>query len=262
MEDNIVEAQLESIKELEDKLAHANSINKKNKIRLELKKKLLYAKMIIPFALITGISLSGFSLFISVPFYRDSKRKDLWYKKEFDSLGNKVIEEQYEEYNNVGEVSFVSKWEKYDDTYYSRTITTYPVKSLTEEELERFIMSEEVSLAKVLGNPIATKTEKKNNITEEEINKGAFLRATVYNRSDEDYILIKETKQENITTTVSFIISTFLADLICGIMLSGGKIADNRKKKIAALEDEYEEIDIDSLERKLQIRKDTYDRLK
>lgn len=262
MEKDILEKQLESIKELEDQLVNAESINKKNRIKLKLHKELLKIKRIVPYLVITGVTFAGCSSFFSIPFYRENKTKNLWYKKEIDSLGNKVIEEQYEKYDNVGEVSFVSKWKKFNDEYYSRSIITYSVNTLTEEEIERIINEEDLSLRAVLGAPISHKVEKKNNLTKEEINQEEFIRAIIYNKDDEVFIVEKESSKDNNLTTILFILLSAVSGFIYYSTSCNRKAEEKRSAAIHDLEEKYEEIDIYSLKRKLEIRKETYERLR
>ena len=252
--------QLDSINDLEKELANLKTNNMKRKFLLQAHKSLLHLKRLIPYVIITGITTGCFS-FVSIPFYRDNRHKDLWLKKEFDSNGNKVIEEQYEEYKEDSEVSFVSKWKEYDDEYYIRNITTYQIKALTNEELERLIMEKDPDLNKVLGNPIFTKTEKKNNLTEEELNEESFIRAIIYDKSEGAYKVVKESARDNDICTLLWLVAVFVSNGIYSISVFNMKSHDKLIENINDLVDKYPMLDEEELKRRLAIRKETYERL-
>ena len=252
--------QLDSISELEEELSNIKSNNRKRKCLLELNKSLLYLKRIVPYLVITGITTGCISM-VSIPFYRDKCHKNLWQKREIDSNGNKVVEEQYEEYKENSEISFVSKWEKYNDEYYVRDITVYQIKSLTNEEIERLVLEQDISLKEILGNPIMTKTEKKNNLSEEELNADGFIRAIIYNKNEETYKIVHETNRDNNLWTALWLIALMISNGMYSISTFNLRSKDKMIERYNQLVDEFEALDEDELRKRLAIRKETLERL-
>ncbi len=261
MLDKNEQKQLDNIKDLEEKLASAKYINIKRKALLELYKGLVNSKRVLPYILVSGITFSAFSLFYSIPFVKDTRKQNLWYKKEIDSNGNISVEEQYERLNNQSEISYISNWQEVPGGYYERKITTYGVKALNEEEIERFVMENDVSLNKVLGEPILSKIERKNNVPEEELNKDGYIRAIIYNENLEEYAYIEETTKTNNESTLLWVFLNAILNGGCYIY-SDFKGKDKRREQINKLEDKYAPLDVENLTRRLEIRKETYNRLK
>lgn len=261
MLDKNTQKQLDNINDLEEKLASAKFINMKRKALLELSKGFVNSKRILPYILVSGITFSAFSLFYSMPFVKDTRKQNLWYKKEIDSNGNVCVEEQYERLNNQSEISYIGKWEEAPGGYYERKITTFGVKALNEEEIERFVMENDVSLNTVLGEPILTKIERKNNVTEDELNKEGYIRAIIYNENLEEYAYIEESSKTNNEATLLWILLNAILNGGCYIY-SDFRGRDKRREQINNLEEKYAPLDVDNLTRRLEIRKDTYNRLK
>ena len=258
---NYEDKQLASIKELEETLENVRLINAKNKFLLELNKGLVNSKKVLPYILATTISFSAFSLFYSIPFVKDTRRQNLWYKKEIDSNGNIAIEEQYKKNDNPSEISYISEWKSLPNGYYVRNITTYNIKALNEEEIENLILNDDISLNKILGDPISKKIEKKNNVSEEELNKEGFIRAILYNEELDKYIYAEETISENNQGTIIFLLLTFaLNGIYYAYITNVGN--DRIRKQLNDLSEKYAPLDEECLKRKLEIRKDTLKRMK
>ena len=258
---NYEEKQLTSIKEIEDQLENAKYHNLKNKLLLNLSKGLINSRKFVPYLLITGITFSVFSFFASVPFVKDTKRQNLWLKKEIDSNGNIAVEEQYEKIDNPSEISYISGWEPSSDGYYERKIVTYNIKTLNNEDIERIVLENDISLSSILGDPKISKVEKKNNVTEEELNQGPFIRAVIYDESLDRYSYIEESAATNNQLTIVWLL---IEGLLCGTYALYDKTYRDYKLKdrLYELEDKYAPLDVNQLTRKLEIRKETYQRMK
>ena len=258
---NYEKKQLESIKELEQKLENAKLYNARQKFLLELNRGFINSKKILPYIIATAVTFSSFSLFYSIPFIKDTRRQNLWYKKEIDSNGNIAVEEQYQKMDNPSEISYISEWQKSSDNYYVRNITTYRINALNEQEIEELVLKKDVSLSSILGEPVMNKVERKNSVSEEELNQKGFIRAIIYDESIDKYAYIEESSSVNNQATLFWIIITAcLYGINYAYAINKGN--DKIREQLNNINRKYAPLDIEILTRKLEIRNDTLKRMK
>ena len=123
------------------------------------------------------------------------------------------------------------------------------------------MVENDISISQVLGEPIRTKTERKNSVSEEELNKEGFIRAIIYDESIDRYAYIEESTSSNNQATFIWLLLTMI---IYGInyAYAVSKGNDKIRNQLNLLNEKYAPLDVDSLTRKLEIRKDTYRRMK
>lgn len=171
------------------------------------------------------------------------------------------MEQQYEEYENSKNViSYYSKWNFVENDLYSRDIDTYKVGDITEEKIIKLINEDVESLKEVLGEPISRKKEIKNNLSKEEIESNSFLQAKLYSRYDDDFIMVKEFSSDNIGLTMLWLILTVFAEFIPGIWRSDCSSFDY-DYCIREIKRTHLPKDIGVLRKRLEIKRDNYDRL-
>ena len=250
------------IKQLEFNLKHSKLSNLKINLLRTWKIYLLTLQAIAPYVLAATITFGAFSSFVSIPFYRENKKKKLQMKEVIDSFGNIRYEQQYEKFSNAsGTISYVDKWEKRDDGLYTRKVSEYSFGKI-EESIVRKIVSDGdfTTLDDIFGFPINLRTEIRNNLTEEEIRTQPYLEAVIYSRDDNDFIIVKESVDSNMGLTAIWIFAACLAEIVI-INFRSWLSTFNFKDSLDRIKEEYPLIDTDELIKKLEIKQSNYNRL-
>lgn len=249
------------INKLENEIKYRKLTNIEIYALRSMKIMLRTGQLIAPFAVTAGITFGAFSAYGGIPFYRDSSKHELEMMKEIDSLGNVRYEQQYEEYENSNNViTYYSKWSFADNNFYSRDIETYAIGDITEETMLKLINEDVKSLREVLGEPILKQKETRNNLLEEELQYNAFLQARIYSKFKENFIIIKETSDDNIKETLLWVLATIFAEIIpfsYRTLISKFKY----KQCIKKIKEKYPTVDVEELTKKLEIKRSNYNRL-
>lgn len=250
------------INELERKVKNYKINHIKIKTLRGLKYLLETGRLIAPYIIAAGITFGSFSAFGKTPFYRDNQKYYLEKMEEFDSFGNIRYEQQYDNYNNaVSVVNYYSKWRLSDNGFYSRDIERYSIGNINEDFVINLISENKIlSLRDILGQPISKKTEFKNNLTTDEINQDEFLQYVFYSKNKDDFIIKKESISENIATSfLCFILVIFLEGLIIDYRRNYSPY--DYQDALLKIKEKYPFIDVDVLKKKLEIKKNNYERL-
>lgn len=251
------------IESLESLVKNANAVNRKRKIVKNLKISVRFMQLLAPYILTAGILAGGCKLIgAGFPFYSGDKFKsNLNTMKEFDNLDNIRYEKQYDDFEESNDIlSYHSKWEKDDAGFYSRKIEVYNLKKLTEEEIFELFNKDDLNLQDIFGEPISSKTEIKNNVSEEELNDEAYLQAVMYSIDKNDYIMVKETLETNIGVTFLYILVTALTEL--GVCIIRVQVTDfSFSYHVKKIKSQYKDIDEKELIKKLEIKRNNYNRL-
>lgn len=251
----------EEIKELEIEIKSSRYTNMKVLSLRFLKVILRTVQLFIPYVLTTSLTFGACSFFGITPFYRDELNQKLATKKELDNRGNIRYEEQYEAFQNSENIiSYYGKWSSSGDGFYSRDVEVYSIGEFTEEYILDLIEKDITSIEEVLGSPISKKIERKNNVTEEELREDAFIQAIIFTESDTDFIVVKESVHDNNVLTILWVIVNILVDfLVFGIRaeVTGFDYVYCLKK----IKEKHPLVDIGNLKKKLEIKRNNYDRL-
>ena len=204
------------INELEKKLKHPKRENTKIAALKSLKISLRFGQLIAPYAVVAGITISSASLIGLTPFHRDMQKQKAQMMKEFDSYGNIRYEQQYIAFENTeGLISYYGKWIKSTDGFYTRDVEVYSTNDITEDTIINLVNQNNInSLQEVLGKPILKQTEIKNNLNDEELSNEPYLQAIVYSELENDYIMVKESIDEDLSITLIIFLFNVLSDLI------------------------------------------------
>lgn len=207
------------IKKLEEDIKNAKTRNQKVKALRGLKYSLRFLQLIAPYAVAAGIGLGSFHALGITPFIRDEHKKCLETETQFDSLGNIRYEEQYDNYKNaIASIKYYGEWKKDDDGLYKRDIKKYANKKIDNDTIKEIVEKKDInSLEEIFGDPIARSVEKKNNLTEDELNEKAFLQATTYSEDKGDFILVKESVSDNIKLSIVSIALLVLIELLISV---------------------------------------------
>lgn len=250
------------IEELKLDINNSKKANLKNNMIRKLKISLRTGQLIAPYVLTAGIIFKIFSLLGYTPFIFDERKKELNIKKDIDNLGNIYYEKQYNDFeNSLNTISYVGKWYKESDGLYSRMIKIYSAEKIEEKMITKIINNSDIlSLEEVFGTPISTKIETKNNITEEERKNKSFLKSILYSKDSNEFIIIKESLENNISTSILYFLATMLAGALSFIIRSECSSFDFNEC-INEIKEDYPLIDIEELKLKLKIRQNNYNRL-
>ena len=250
----------EEIERLEKQINDIKVKNKRNNRISNLKVSLRVIQCAYPYILSTGIIFGAFKWLGMTPFGNNTEKEYLNTMKEFDSLGNVRYEHQYDDYKSSNFISYYSKWEQQSDGTYKRNINNYNLKELTEDEILEIFNKENVNIEDIFGEVIAQKSEIKNNLSYEELNKGDFLQATIYSKSKDEYIVIKCDTFDNIGIIIAYLLAIVVS--ICCVSYTREKWFNyDFSKKIDYIKEKYPKTDVLPYIKQLEIKKNNYDRL-
>lgn len=251
------------IETLENELKYSKLVNLKISTVKNLKISLRFMQRITPYVLSAGIIAGGCKLIgFGLPFYSgDTLKINSNTMKEFDSLGNVRYEQQYDDYANSSNILYYySQWQPDINGLYTRNVETYKLDELTEEEILKLFNKEDLKLSDIFGEPISKKRETKNNVTEEELQQNDCLKAIIYSEDKNNYILYKETKEENNVITAAYLALTAVVELIPFFIRSNISTFDF-DDCVSEIKRKYPAVDTDELIKKLEIRRSNYNRL-
>ena len=189
--------------ELKKEIKELENQKKKIEFLKALKKSVKISHLIAPYAVSAGITFGIFSSLGMMPFTKNEHKKYLETMKEFDSYGNVRYEEQYDHFENVkNTITFYDNW-KLVNGKYTRNIEVYDASKIDFLDIEEIINNNDIK--NVLGNPTSTRIEIKNNVDEDELKKGSYLKAQVYNQFLDNYITVEETFKESLNNTLNWL---------------------------------------------------------
>lgn len=258
------------IENLEFEMKHARLINTKKAIIRNLKISARTLQRVAPYVLTAGIVTGGFTFLGDIPFYPYDELKE--YSNvmiEFDNEGNIRTEQQYDDFEDVDGneldnsdsiLSYYSKWKQDSDGLYSRTVQTYSIEKKTYEDIIKLFEKENLNLEDVLGEPSSNIKETRNNLTGEELQEKSFVKAVIYNE-DNNYIMRQETVEENILLSILYVLLASVSELIPYLWREGFSNF-NFKRCVNEIKNNYKSLDIDTLTKKLELKKDNYNRMK
>ncbi len=257
------------IESLEFEIKHSSFVNVRIGAIRNLKISARALQKVAPYALTAGIIAGGFTLLGDIPFYPNDEWKVYSnVMTEFDNVGNIKTEQQYDSFevngytldNSDSMLYYYSKWEKSDDEFYSRTVQTYSIKKKSIEDIMELFKKEDLKLEDVLGEPSSNIKETKNNLTEDEIQEESIIKAVIYNKDKNDYIVHKETAGENIGLSVLYVLIAGLCELLPLYWRSNYSNFDFADC-VEEIKRKHQSLDIDTLTKKLELKKDNYNRL-
>ena len=248
----------EEINTLEFNIENINEHNKKIRKLRQKKISLCFLQKIAPYLATAGFTLACFSALSATPFYRDDVKRILKTRKELDSQGNTKYEEQYGNFETTeGKLTYVGKWNKEDDEFYTRKVVTYDVRYIDDDVITKIVNNIEVAkLEDIFGLPINEIKETKNNLTEEELNADEYIEAIWYLEDVNDYIIAKETVSNNFWLTLFWVIVTAFCETIPLSQASESSI--KYENAINEIRKRYPYLEKEELLTKLDIKRNNY----
>lgn len=241
------------INTLENQIKHKKITKLNNMLAKKSKLSLVYLRQNLPILVSFGLTAYVFSLFNITPFVLDDQIRYKEVKTTMDNNGNIRHEEQYSNYDNKqNKIRICDKWEKIDENNYKRNVRVYKVSNKINslDDIENLLTSNYSEI-----------TEIKNNLSLEEINSNGLIEGEFYSKDKNEYIIAKEYIDDNIGFTLLwFMISFFLTPAFYDIDKTVFK--NNYEENIEKIKEQYKNINFDELEKKLEIKKSNYNRLK
>lgn len=250
------------IKKLEYQVKH----NKLANINISLKRiiRIIFelSKAAFPYVLTATVIAGLFKIIgLGFPYYSEDKVKKYSHiMKDMDSLGNIRIEQQYDKFEETTELLYYyTKWIKEENEFYSRNVEVYKLKDITEEDILKLFEKEDFKLSDIFGEPITNKKETSNNIKINEEENKDYLQAIIYIKDKNDYIIKKESVDDNVTASIIYSLITLILGLIISLKMSDSNY--NLGGRLYDVDRNYPFIDKDEIIKKLEIKKNNYERL-
>ena len=255
------------IEKLEKDIKNSKRVNSKiNSIR-NFKISLRVMQLIAPYAVTVGIIIGGAKLIgFGSPFYRDEFKYKAYVQKQFDNIGNVSYEKEYDyplyrsESDSENIIKLYSKWTQKENGIYERTIQIYKLDDLKEKDVLKLFDKENLNLEDLLGRA-TNKIETTNKLTEEQINSGSYLEATMYSKDKNDFIVVKESLKDNTFIAIIEAVLIILLSLIIHFAWRKDCSSFCLEDCIDEIKEKHPDIDIEALKYKLEIKKLNYDRL-
>lgn len=224
-------------------------------------------QLVAPYILTAGIVAEIFNISGNKPFSSNNERVYLNTMTEFYSMGNINIKKQYGDFkdsmgnildNRDSVLYFYSKWEKDSNNSYYRIIEIYSIKNKTYEEVKKILSQDD--LEKYLDGSNYYEIEIKNDLNIQELNSKNFIKAIVYDKDKNDYIEYKKNIFKNISCSIIYIFFASFCEFIPFYLRSNYSKFDFMKS-VNKINEKYKTKDIDVLIKKLEIKKNNYDRM-
>lgn len=247
------------MKDLEFKINHTNLYNIKIDTIKNLRIGARALRILTPYILTAGIVTGGFLALDVTPFSKNQGKAYFTTMKEFDATGNVHCIQKYSATEiDCNKIYYYSKWEQVGELY-SRNVKVYNVKDLNYEEILKCLDYSDVKLEDVLGEPVSDYKETTNNVDNVDLKKEEYLKAAVYSRDKNDYILKEFTVYENVGVTAAYLLVVIFLQIIPAIYRE--KFPMKFKDEIENISDKYsplDEYDVQILKQSLKTCQNNY----
>lgn len=250
------------IENLENEISFCDYNNRKLKNIRNYKKSLKLARLILPYLIFPSFLFNVLSDLDSTPFIRNDIKIEKHIKTEEDSLGNICYESKYDYYEDCTDtLTYYSKWKKYDESknLYIRDVKEYKIEDLNFEEATELLKDKNITLDELFDCTDEYKQEFQANLSDEELEKDFIIKLTTYSKDENDYIKERESFTKNFFDSILWAIGSISVDVLLYMILN--KRDTDILNSIKTLETIYPDIDIEDLQRTLEIKKSNYKRL-
>lgn len=250
------------VEDLERQIKYNKLVNLKNALIRETLINGRRLQWLAPFILTACITAGGAKLIgMGFPFYMDDIEEFLYTKKEFDNTGNIRYEEQYGKFDSIThQINHYTKWEDAGNGFYERRVESYQLSDITDETVLQLFDKDNLTISDIFGNKVSSVKETKNNLTEEELMQGEYIEATIYKKDENDYIMVKESIDDNIGWTMVYFLVTVLAEIFPAFYrIDVSKFDYN--DAVYEIRKKYSKVDVEKAKKLLEIKRDNYNRL-
>lgn len=250
------------VEDLERQIKYNKLVNLKNALIRETLINGRRLQWLAPFVLTACITAGGAKLIgAGFPFYMDDIEEFLYTKKEFDNTGNIRYEEQYGEFNSLThQINHYTKWEDAGNGFYTRRVESYKLSDITDETVLQLFDKDNLTISDIFGNKVSSVKETKNNLTEEELMQEEYLEATIYKKDENDYIIVKESIDDNIVMSLLYFSITLFCEII-PVIYRGECSKFDYNDAVYKIKDKYSKVDVEKVKKLLEIKRDNYNRL-
>ena len=149
-----------------------------------------------------GMKISG----IGLPFYVDNQKKDLYNTKLVSSNGDTKSFTTTDKPDNL--LYHYGSWHPSNNNLMKRNYKVYRINTNSEEQLLEELKDIE-SFENKLGDYIIEGTEYKEIVSTENMDQNDYWQAFIYNKLDNNYVIIRETNLHNFVATLIYLLTTF-----------------------------------------------------
>lgn len=197
------------------------NINKKNFNNFNKNKLKLYTScLLIATTTAVGMKLTS----IGLPFHIDNTKKQTYIAKLITSNNDSKTFITTNKQDNL--LYYYDKWKpSSNNNMMNRTYKIYKLESNSEEEIKTY-------LEKINNNlitPITEGIEYKELVSLEEIDQSEYWQAFIYNKPENNYVIIKETNLHNILASIVYTTTTLG---LCALPYTKYKEKILEKKKV------------------------------
>lgn len=218
----------------------------------------------LPIVLSTALVVGGgYLLDVGLPFILDDKNQKENIKKEFDSRNAYRIERHYADLEQNNQIVVTSNWLKNDEGMYQRQIDKYTFGKYNEDDIINVINSGNLtSIVEIIGTPYSY-IEKTKELTEQQAAENdKYLQAILYSVSNDNVRVVKENAAVNVNVTIIEMFLLLLIGRISATVVWSESGYDPIWKIKCALRDTKSNIDVKSLTKQLQSRKENLQRIR
>ena len=152
--------------------------------------------------LIAGtIAIGMKTLNIGLPFYIDNVKQQVYNVNHITSNNQNITYTSTTKQDNL--IYYYDSWQQYNETN-KRNYKIYRLKNTSQEEL----LTELEKIKRDLIDPIAEGCEYKELISKEELEQNEYWQAFIYDKLENNYIIIKETNLHNFISTIIYLLTT------------------------------------------------------
>ena len=264
---DILEKLKNDIDDIKYIINHERQINKKNKIIKNLKITKNIIKICFPYIITPIITFESLAKMGHSPLIYDHIKENEKILKTIDSLGKITTINQYEKIKEEYNVIYhYHKWE-FKDNEYQRVINKYYfdyrgfIKDINQSNDDIIDLLNNPNMLEknyiIDSNQIMIET--KNNLTSIDLKECEYFKIILYDENKDNFIIKDQEIPENLKDIGSYLLITVTIELLLKLILKKRylKIEEENQKII----EEYQPIDIETIKKKLMIRKENLKRL-
>ena len=249
------------IRNLEFEVNHTKLANFKNASIRNIKIGGAFFRATLPYTLSSAIITGAFAIVGNMPFRRDDTKAPAFYMHSIDSNGVTINEKQYTSFEDTHSLLYyATAWQLNEDGSFSRNVKVYRIRAKEFNTAVEYLDVDGVTIDQVLGEPIRNYVETRSDLSKEEITEKNYVKVMYYDKDKNDMIIRKETDVENFAVTLVYIMLNIL-----GFVIAAGlkdKLSYyNYDEAVKKIKEKYKDINIENIEKKLEIRRENYERL-
>ena len=266
---DIIKKVNDDIQEIEYIISHEKQINNKNKTIKNLKITKNIIKLTLPYIITPIISFVSMSQLGHSPINYEHVKESEKILKTIDNLGNITEINQYDEIKDIYNVIYYyHQWKLKDNNEYQRVVNKYmidypkfikDINTKDNQEILRLLNDPDILEKEYIIDNNQTMIETKNNITIDELNEKEYFKIIIYDENNDNFIIREQNILENVNDIIKYILLVTLLECIIKLLYKNQE--KKIKEEIRRINQDYTPLDMDTLQKKLVIRKNNLRRL-